>query len=227
MSKIKNDNYVQISGWMVTQLKLKGNELLIYAIIYGFCQDGSSSFKGSLSYFEEWLQVSKPTVIKTLQALIDKGLIQKIPHEKNGVNFNDYVIVNNDLPKTEIESVPPLQGSTFVLGKAKKSDSRVKDLFALAAAFTSVEEERKLLYKFIENSLQLKRTLTVESFKLQLKMLENLDCETFKRVIEDTIASGWINVKYALPKTAPTFDNTHTSSVPAKQEVLDLAGEQF
>lgn len=33
---VKNENYLVIQGWMITELKLKGNELLIYAIIYGF-----------------------------------------------------------------------------------------------------------------------------------------------------------------------------------------------
>ena len=36
---VKNENYLVIQGWMITELKLKGNELLIYAIIYGFSQN--------------------------------------------------------------------------------------------------------------------------------------------------------------------------------------------
>ena len=34
MGKLKDDSNFQIYGWMATKLKLKGNELLIYAIIY-------------------------------------------------------------------------------------------------------------------------------------------------------------------------------------------------
>ena len=33
---IKDENFIQISAWMVNQLNLKGNELLIYGLIYGF-----------------------------------------------------------------------------------------------------------------------------------------------------------------------------------------------
>ena len=40
MSKVSPDNYVAIQGWMITDLNLKGNDLLIYAVIYGFSQDG-------------------------------------------------------------------------------------------------------------------------------------------------------------------------------------------
>ena len=43
MSKeLNNQNYVTILGWMVTDLHLKGNELLVYALINGFCQVGES-----------------------------------------------------------------------------------------------------------------------------------------------------------------------------------------
>jgi hypothetical protein len=31
-------NYVTIQGWQVSELKLSGNELIAYALIYGFCQ---------------------------------------------------------------------------------------------------------------------------------------------------------------------------------------------
>lgn len=36
--KVRKDNYFAVQGWMVTELKLKGNALMLYAIIYGFSQ---------------------------------------------------------------------------------------------------------------------------------------------------------------------------------------------
>lgn len=75
---VKNENYVQISGWMVNELNLSGNELLVYALIHGFSQDGKSLFKGSISYIQEWLNCgSKQTVINAIKKLIDKQLIEK------------------------------------------------------------------------------------------------------------------------------------------------------
>lgn len=88
---IKNDNYIQISGWMINELELKGNELLLYALIHGFCQDGKSVFKGSLNYIMSWLNISKPTCIATIQSLIDKELIVKtIIYNKNSVAGCEY-----------------------------------------------------------------------------------------------------------------------------------------
>ena len=47
---------------MINELDLKGNELLVYALIHGFCQDGKSVFKGSLNYIMAWLNISKPVL---------------------------------------------------------------------------------------------------------------------------------------------------------------------
>lgn len=41
-SVIRDSNYVVIQGWMITRLGLKGNELMIYAVIYGFTQNGET-----------------------------------------------------------------------------------------------------------------------------------------------------------------------------------------
>lgn len=54
MAKIKNENFIAIQGFMVKELGLSGNELIAYALIYGFSQDNESEFKGSLNYVAEW-----------------------------------------------------------------------------------------------------------------------------------------------------------------------------
>ena len=36
------DNYIVIQTFMIRELKLKGNELILYALIHGFSQDGTS-----------------------------------------------------------------------------------------------------------------------------------------------------------------------------------------
>jgi hypothetical protein len=74
---------------MITDLGLRGNELTAYAIIWGFSQDGRSEFVGSISYFEELLVCSRPTAVKTLAALEEKGLVTKRA-ARNGMNCNAY-----------------------------------------------------------------------------------------------------------------------------------------
>lgn len=90
---MNDENGFIIHGWMVNRLGLSGNELIVYAIIYSFSQDGESCFYGSLKYIEKTLSVSKPTAIKVLQGLLEKGLIQKHSETRNSVIFNKYKAV--------------------------------------------------------------------------------------------------------------------------------------
>ena len=66
---IKNENYIVIQGWMINELQLKGNDLLIYAIIYGFSQTEGTKFTGSLRYLMSCTGATKPTVIKSIKLL--------------------------------------------------------------------------------------------------------------------------------------------------------------
>ena len=75
---------------MVTDLELKGNELLIYAIIFGFSQDGESKFTGSCSYLCEWTNSSKQSVFRCLKTLCEKGYLQRFENIINGVTLVDY-----------------------------------------------------------------------------------------------------------------------------------------
>ena len=72
---IRDSNFITILAPMITKLKLKGNELLVFALIHGFSQDGESRFKGSLRYLIEWTGLDKSTVIKLLKQLVDKQYI--------------------------------------------------------------------------------------------------------------------------------------------------------
>ena len=67
--------YFTVQEFMIKDLNLKGNKLMIYAIIYGFSQDNKSSFEGSISYISEWIGASKETSHRLLKELIDDGLI--------------------------------------------------------------------------------------------------------------------------------------------------------
>lgn len=88
--KVKSDTYVNIQAFMVNELHLSGNALIIYAVIYGFSQDGDSWFTGSRSYLAAWCQASKSTVSRNLEALCAKGLIERREHVAHGVLLVDY-----------------------------------------------------------------------------------------------------------------------------------------
>lgn len=90
---MKDNNYYVIQGWMVNKLELKGNDLLLFAVIYGFSQDSQSEFTGSLDYLCKTLNCSRNTARKSLTNLIDKGLIKKKVQTINNVTFNKYSVI--------------------------------------------------------------------------------------------------------------------------------------
>jgi uncharacterized phage protein (TIGR02220 family) len=118
---MNGENYILIQGWMRTELDLKGNELLAYALVYGFCQAEGHSFHGSRSYIMEWLGVSsKDTVTRVMKSLVSKGLL--IREEKNvrGVTFVEYTCAPRSenqtthglkisLPQSENQTTPRLK----------------------------------------------------------------------------------------------------------------------
>lgn len=90
MPRVKDENYYQISGWMINKLHLKGTALNIYAIIYGFTQDNESEFRGSRQYLCDFTGATKPTIDKALNDLINQNLIIKNTEVINGITFNKY-----------------------------------------------------------------------------------------------------------------------------------------
>jgi len=86
---MKDQNYIQISGWML-KLNISGNDLITFALIYGFSQDGQSYYTGSLKYIQDWLNVSKSTAMRSLDKLVELGYILKESETKNNITFNRY-----------------------------------------------------------------------------------------------------------------------------------------
>ena len=69
--------FLVIQKWMLTKLNLKSTELLVYAIIYGFSQDGQGECWASLDYFLLWTGASRASVIRAINSLEEKGLIKR------------------------------------------------------------------------------------------------------------------------------------------------------
>lgn len=87
---MRTDNFVVIQGWMRTELNLKGNDLFVYAIIYGFSQTENQRFTGSLQYLADWCGATKQGILKNLNNLIDMGLIEKIESYNDNIRKIEY-----------------------------------------------------------------------------------------------------------------------------------------
>ena len=125
---MKSNNFVIIQGWMCNELELKGNDLLIYALIYGFSQDGESVFSGSREYIANTFNISRPTVDKALNNLLSKGLITKYESE-DSVTPNSYAVDNQVVKKLYMGSKETLLGGSkeTLLNKTNKKEISKKN----------------------------------------------------------------------------------------------------
>lgn len=173
---MKDENYIVVQGWMRKELGLKGYELLAYALIFGFCQDGESTFKGSLSYVAEWLGCSKPTAISTLKNLVSKGLLERIEEPINGILFVRYRVLTTSkeilLPSKEIlpnkidDNIDSKKDNTNVLSK---KEGKKQDLENLGVEVQGVENQGQLITDLPSTENKEKPTTEVVGEKTDIK----------------------------------------------------------
>lgn len=70
-------NYYTVQGWMVNDLQLQGNELAVFAILWGFSQDGKTESRTPLQYIVDWLGCDKRTALRIVANLEMKGYIER------------------------------------------------------------------------------------------------------------------------------------------------------
>lgn len=110
-------------GWhiVITEemraLGLSGNDLMVFALIYGFSQNGQGSFYGSLAYICETCGISRRTAIYILQELVEKGLITKTESMLNGVKYVAY----------QVSAISALSVQKLHLGGAKTAPNNIDD----------------------------------------------------------------------------------------------------
>ena len=75
---------------MISELGLKGNSLLLFAMIHGFSKDGVNRYRASLKDMCEWLCTSKSAISPTLNALVEAGYINKHDVKSGGVSQPEY-----------------------------------------------------------------------------------------------------------------------------------------
>lgn len=188
---MRNDNYIIIEGWMVNELDLKGNELLIYAIIYGFSQAEGHTYHGTNGYLAEWIHASKQTVITTLKSLVEKGIITKTESVVNGVKFVEY---QSNYLTGGCQKTLPDGGQKSLPNNISK---RIKvNLYKQIEAYTENEELRETLIAFSEMRDLIKKKLTSRSLTMLLRRLDGLAKTDNEKIaiLNQSILYDWQNV---------------------------------
>lgn len=90
--KIARETYFSVQYWMVSELNLKTVERDVYAIIYGFSQDGESDYHGSLAYLAQLTGYSRNSICTALKNLVNRELIIKDEKTVNNIKFCRYKV---------------------------------------------------------------------------------------------------------------------------------------
>ena len=113
---LSDEVFLTIQGWMISRLGLKGVSLMIYAIIYGFSQDGESVFSGSRKYLTEWCGCSLSAVQKCLKQLQEDGLIEQVEH-----SLDNHEVSYRAIPYPRVKSTLGLE---YKLPEARVKSTR-------------------------------------------------------------------------------------------------------
>lgn len=202
---------------MRKELGLSGNELLAYALIYGFSQDGESTFRGSLSYVAEWLGCSKQTAITTLRKLVGKGLVERIEEPINGILFVRYRILtggqNSLLGESKNLTTPSQNSLPNNNSKDNKEDKKEKEtkekvpseaildarlydtvIGSMINEYTQSPKLNEALRSFIGYRKKKRAPMSDVAVKLMLKKLAPFSEEEQIEAIENSIVSNWAGV---------------------------------
>lgn len=216
---MKNTNYFTVQGWMVNEMSLSGNELLVYAIIYGFSQDGESKFSGSARYIAECLSIRKATVLDILARLVEKGCLRKIDKEMNGIKLCDYEAIvpavrkayqggTESVPGGGTESVPHINNIDKKIDKNPLDNNKLlsspkggrRDLESFLDAAIAGHSEFHYLrsamldwlkYKRDERKKNYKSTMSLLVCVKKLHELANGDAQRATKIVEQSIAYTW------------------------------------
>lgn len=88
-----SSGYTTIPDWML-ELDLDAHETIILAVIYGFSQDGESTYKGTQKYLAGKAKCSMRKVANALGSLVEKKLIEKIDIDIRGIHLCEYKVTN-------------------------------------------------------------------------------------------------------------------------------------
>lgn len=208
---MKSDNYVVVHGWMCNELNLKGNDLLIFALIYSYSRDDQSLCYSSLDTIADAFNISKPTVIKSIQNLLDKQYITKYINnditKPNAYKYNADVV--KKLYSSSKETLPPRSKETlpnkyisnkhnntiskdivedFSFGTNKpktKKPSMYDKCVSLIDEFTDDYILRNMLTeslkRFLENSREANKPFYTNHFKGKLNDLKKLSDDNYEQ----------------------------------------------
>ena len=215
MSQILDGNYYVVSGWMINKLNLGNTELMVFAIIYGFCQhdEFNGSYHGSLQYLADFTGTTKQTIIKVLKSLVGKGYIEKSESYQNNVKFCTYKINTTVVENLAGSKKSLMGGKESLMGGGKESlpnnksldneslnninkKTKKTDFDILIDDYTCNDKLKESIYEFIKMRKANKKPLTPYGLKKILNKLDTLaaDDDGKIQILDQSIERSWAGV---------------------------------
>lgn len=240
-NKVNRENFIALQGFMISDLKLKGNELIIYACIYGFSQAENQVFSGSLQYLADWTNSTKQGVIKCLKSLTEKGLVKKNERIINGVKFCEYYATKFNTPMQQSLTGGMQQSLTNNIdinnisnNKESKQASfnKIIDNYispdGKSVRFEDYAERRELLQEWLKVRKAKRAAMTDRAIQMNIDKLDDLARQSRMTVtdyLKEIICRGWaafyvIN-NYNNGKPAPAKVGENGIAISSEKSELD------
>lgn len=216
---MKNNNFITIQGWMVNDLKLSGNELICYALIYGFTQDEESEFRGSLQYISDWLGISKQNVRLIIKRLVEKGLIIKRDEFINNVKFCRYTVCMKQPQGMNVSCMGGGNETATDNNSNNNKDNKEDTNVSKKVSFSPTEEEKNMFEEFRKKYPGNKRGLKTE---LDLLVKKHKDWRDIIPVLNKAI-----DVENRKRKEAKDSDSFYPSPKNLQTYINNRAWEAF
>lgn len=138
---IDDKSYIHIWWWMINELELKGNDLLVYAIIYSFTNGTKDHyFNWSLNYLAERTNSTERGIQKNLKNLIEKWYIKKEETSLYNVKIIRY---RTKFQGVEQSSIIKEQSSWGV----EQSSTNIQDIYTSDIQEKEIKEKFELFWK--------------------------------------------------------------------------------
>ena len=158
---MKKFEYIVIQAPMISELGLKGNSLLLFAMIHGFSKDGKNRFRASLDEMAEWLITSKGAVSSTLKALEKAGYITK--HDvKDGNKDKPEYSTNYEALMAKVEAEGSLKLDR-IYGEKEPNQARVLKQYPSQKAVESMGTETVPGTESVPNGYGIKNEMGTDS----------------------------------------------------------------
>lgn len=124
----KENTFFVIHNWMITYLGLSGNDLFLFGIIFGFCNNTGTVCYCGRDYFASVMNVTNITVTRSVKNLEDKKLII-VDRVQTKDKSNNYYSINVDelirIIKDKSENIDKTTTETVTVNDTEKDTNKV------------------------------------------------------------------------------------------------------